>query len=364
MGVVKFFGISFRMQRLSKGFFGILSRGFQKKINLGRCFSTSDPKFSTSDAKVSTTDVKFSVSDPKITTTDVKFVSGEPKVTTSEIRFSTGDPNFSSSDARVSSTTSERTANFGYRVVREEDKERLVGGVFSSVANSYDIMNDVMSLGIHRCWKDEFVNDIGFLRGTPGEPTTIIDMAGGTGDIAYRIIDKHQDRGLAKDLHIKVMDINEEMLKAGRDRARANRYFDKCKLEFLVANAEKLDIPDSSIDLYTIAFGIRNVTRIDDALREAHRVLKKGGRFLCLEFSKVQFEPFSSFYKLYTMNILPVMGSFIARDSDSYRYLAESIDKFDDQKTLLNRLERAGFSYCSYKNLSLGIVAIHSGFKL
>jgi len=267
----------------------------------------------------------------------------------------------------------DNSSHFGFESVHPKEKQGKVNEVFHSVATSYDIMNDVMSLGIHRCWKDQFVDEIGFLSGRREvqadklieKPTVVLDVAGGTGDISFRIYEKHQKRSHhfgQKDLNIKVLDINSSMLKVGADRARKLGYDDA--IEFIEGNAEKLDIPDNSIDLYTIAFGIRNVPRIEVALSEAYRVLKKGGRFLCLEFSKVENPLFNQLYGFYNFNLLPIMGQVIAGDKESYQYLAESIERFPDQETFLAMIEDAGFEYATYKNYTNGIVAVHSGFKL
>jgi ubiquinone/menaquinone biosynthesis methyltransferase len=267
----------------------------------------------------------------------------------------------------------DNSTHFGFSDVSPKEKQGLVNEVFHSVANSYDIMNDVMSLGIHRVWKDQFVEEIGYLsqrREQQGDklvekPTTILDVAGGTGDIAFRIFEKHNKRAHhfgQPDLQIKVLDINTSMLKVGADRARKLGY--DHAIEFVEGNAESLSLPDNSVDLYTIAFGIRNVPRIELALSEAHRVLKKGGRFLCMEFSKVENPLFSQLYGFYNFNIIPLMGQAIAGDKESYQYLAESIEKFPDQETFMAMIEDAGFEYATYKNYTNGIVAVHSGFKI
>jgi len=223
-------------------------------------------------------------------------------------------------------------ASFGFKTVEKEKRQGLVNLVFDSVADSYDVMNDVMSLGVHRVWKDVFVNEIGVLRPyrtytEEGEiegkrKTKVLDVAGGTGDIAFKIINKQSQhsRNLVADLEITVFDINDNMLRVGQKRS-ADLGHDPKLLNFMQGNAEHLEhIADESIDVYTIAFGIRNVTRIDLALKEAHRVLRKGGRFLCLEFSKVQNPMFREFYEKYSMNVIPVMGEVVAGDKESYKY--------------------------------------------
>ncbi len=239
---------------------------------------------------------------------------------------------------------------FGEKRVSPEEKTGRVIGVFDSVASKYDIMNDVMSGGVHRLWKDRFVAEI---RPRPGK--VYLDVAGGTGDIAFRIRRKTgaQSRTI-------LCDLNENMLQVGRDRAIDKGWLD---LEYVTGNAESLPIPDSSIDICTIAFGLRNVTRIDTALSEFYRVLKPGGKFFCLEFSRVRNPVLSKAYDFYSFTALPQMGAVIAQDRESYQYLAESIRKFADQKTLARRMGQAGFTRVSHTNLSAGIAAIHRGLK-
>eukprot|EP00331_Platyophrya_macrostoma_P003516 CAMPEP_0176424648 /NCGR_PEP_ID=MMETSP0127-20121128/10949_1 /TAXON_ID=938130 /ORGANISM="Platyophrya macrostoma, Strain WH" /LENGTH=237 /DNA_ID=CAMNT_0017805719 /DNA_START=242 /DNA_END=955 /DNA_ORIENTATION=+ len=237
-------------------------------------------------------------------------------------------------------------------------------------------MNDAMSMGVHRLWKDYFVSDLGLITSPNNyqkskdskEPSAVVlDVAGGTGDIAFRILNEHKkhQRTLHGDtLQVKVLDINSSMLKVGESRAR-KQGFSEDDVVFIEGNAEDLhQIKDNSVDVYTIAFGLRNVPRKEKALSEAFRVLKKGGRFMCLEFSKVQNPVLSQLYNFYSFNIIPVLGQVIANDRHSYQYLVESIDKYWDQETFLQKLKEAGFSYANYKNLTDGIVAIHSGFKI
>ena len=212
-------------------------------------------------------------------------------------------------------------------------------------------MNDLMSGGVHRLWKDAFIHRI---RPKPG--LNYLDVAGGTGDIAFRI-----RRKIGAGSNIKLCDLNTEMLSVGRDRAIDKGYLDD--FEWITGNAEKLPLPDQSVDIYTIAFGLRNVTHIDTALAEAHRVLKPGGRFYCLEFSHVE-DPFlAKIYDAYSYQAIPRIGQIVAKDRDSYQYLVESIRKFPKQKDLCERLKQAGFTRASHENLTFGVVAIHSAFK-
>lgn len=239
-------------------------------------------------------------------------------------------------------------ASFGFRSVPENEKARLVRGVFDSVAARYDLMNDLMSGGVHRLWKDEFVR---MARPAAGEDC--LDLAGGTGDIAFRVGRKNPRRVIAAD-------INASMLGHGRDRM-IDRNEDP--IEWLCADAEELPLPSNKFDLYTIAFGIRNVTHIDKALAEAHRVLRLGGRFYCLEFSRPA-AFLAPIYDAYSFSILPRLGRLIAQDQDSYRYLAESIRKFPRQEDFARMIAAAGFARVGFRNLSAGIAAIHWGWKI
>lgn len=227
----------------------------------------------------------------------------------------------------------------------------MVQGVFGSVASKYDIMNDVMSGGIHRLWKDRFIREI-----RPRNDFTYLDVAGGTGDIAFRI------KARAPGANITLCDLTPDMLAVGRDRAIDKGWLND--FTWVSGNAEALPIPDNSIDIYTIAFGLRNVTRIDTALAEAARVLKPGGRFYCLEFSHVTDPGLAKLYDAYSYAFIPKMGKMIANDADSYQYLVESIRKFPRQADLKSRMEQAGLSQCWYKNLTFGVVAIHCGQKI
>jgi demethylmenaquinone methyltransferase/2-methoxy-6-polyprenyl-1,4-benzoquinol methylase len=244
------------------------------------------------------------------------------------------------------------TASFGYRDVPEAEKEGLVREVFSSVARRYDLMNDLMSGGVHRLWKDAFVE---WLNPQPGWRT--IDVAGGTGDIAQRIAAMARARG--GEAEVVVCDINADMLGEGVRRAKGDE-----ALTWVCGDAEKLPVPDASFDAYTIAFGIRNVTHIDRALAEARRVLKPGGRFLCLEFSRVEAPGLDTLYDAYSMKVLPRIGQMVAGDADAYRYLAESIRRFPPQKEFARMIEAAGLSRVTFRNLTGGIAAMHSAWRI
>jgi demethylmenaquinone methyltransferase/2-methoxy-6-polyprenyl-1,4-benzoquinol methylase len=246
------------------------------------------------------------------------------------------------------------TASFGYREVPEAEKEGLVRGVFSSVARRYDLMNDLMSGGVHRIWKNVFVE---WLDPRPGR--AYLDVAGGTGDIAFRIAGMARARG--GEAAITVCDINADMLGEGVRRAGTKG---EGAIEWVCGDAEKLPIPDASMDAYTIAFGIRNVTHIDTALREARRVLRPGGRFLCLEFSRVEAPGLDALYDLYSMNVLPRLGQMVAGDAEAYRYLAESIRRFPPQRTFARMIEKAGLSRVQVRNLTGGIAAMHSAWRI
>lgn len=241
--------------------------------------------------------------------------------------------------------------HFGYKTVKKSEKQARVADVFTSVAKKYDIMNDLMSFGIHRLWKRYAISLSGVRAGQQ-----VLDIAGGTGDLA-----KVFSREVGRNGHVVLSDINAAMLEVGRERlinAGCNN------VDFVLANAETLaPFDDNSFDLVTISFGLRNVTDKDAALRAMYRVLKPGGRLLILEFSKPIFEPFSKAYDLYSFTALPLMGKIIANDSESYRYLAESIRMHPDQQTLKQMMQQAGFENCDYHNLTAGVVAVHRGFK-
>ncbi|XP_078679941.1 ubiquinone/menaquinone biosynthesis C-methyltransferase UbiE-like [Branchiostoma floridae x Branchiostoma belcheri] len=298
----------------------------------------------------------------------------------------------------------ERSTHFGFESINESEKTGKVHEVFSNVASKYDVMNDAMSLGVHRLWKDHFMQVLDPLPGT-----RLLDVAGGTGDIAFRFVNwikkKEQQRRKAspgaefrlnpletdesgsdtglpsaedylyseqrgdlsdteekKDSKVIVCDINQSMLEVGKERAKKLGLEDD--LVWVTGNAEELPFPDNSVDAYTIAFGIRNVTHIEKALCEAYRVLTPGGRFLCLEFSQVSNPLISSVYDLYSFQVIPVLGEVIASDWKSYQYLVESIRKFPNQEDFAEMIREAGFRMVTYDNLTSGVAAIHSGFKI
>ena len=246
---------------------------------------------------------------------------------------------------------SEKTTHFGFETVPESEKAGRVQGVFGSVASRYDIMNDVMSGGIHRVWKDAMMDWL-----APRSGQKLLDVAGGTGDIAYRFL-KRAGQG-----HATVLDLTEEMLVEGRKRAEASQMADQ--LDWSVGDAMALPFPDNSFDVYTISFGIRNVTRPQDALNEAFRVLRPGGRLMVLEFSQIPNPAMQWAYDRYSFNLIPLMGQLIANDRDSYQYLVESIRKFPDQDKFLNMVRSAGFENAKYRNLTAGIACLHSGWKI
>ena len=238
--------------------------------------------------------------------------------------------------------------NFGDELVTPDEKTRRVGEVFSSVARRYDVMNDLMSGGMHRLWKDRFVNRV---KPRPGEE--ILDMAGGTGDVAFRMA----QRGA----HVTVADINADMLAVGEQRAERRGLQG---LAWKVENAEKLSFANASFDAYTIVFGIRNVTDIPAALREAHRVLKRGGRFYCMEFSSSDWPGFSNLYDAWASNVIPRIGKMIADDEESYRYLVESIRRFPRPNAFKAMVAEAGFVRAAAEPMLGGLVTIHSGWKI
>jgi demethylmenaquinone methyltransferase/2-methoxy-6-polyprenyl-1,4-benzoquinol methylase len=246
----------------------------------------------------------------------------------------------------------EKTTHFGFRDVPLADKQKLVGQVFTSVARNYDLMNDLMSFGIHRLWKRHFVTVSGVRRGD-----RVLDLAGGTGDIAALLKPVVGEQG-----EVVVGDINAAMLGVGRDRLTDRGLV--AGLRWAQMNAETLPFPDNSFDAVTIAFGLRNVTDKDKALADMHRILKPGGRALVLEFSKVQSPVLSKLYDVHSFKILPRLGKLFAGDADSYQYLAESIRKHPDQETLKGMMLKAGFGHVEVRNLTRGIVAIHRAYKL
>ena len=246
--------------------------------------------------------------------------------------------------------SSDRTTHFGFQNVPIERKNALVRDVFNSVAPNYDLMNDLMSFGIHRLWKSSLLDWLG-----PHPKKVLLDVAGGTGDIAAR----YRSRGGGK---VFVCDINQSMLEAGKEKIEKKSGSEN--IEWICGDAESLPVSDRSVDAYTIAFGLRNVTSIPNALREARRVLRPGGRFLCLEFSKPAIAFINPIYDAYSFKILPEIGDFVANDRNAYKYLVESIRKFPDQIDLEQHINSAGLEKSSYRNLSGGIAAIHSAWRL
>jgi len=242
------------------------------------------------------------------------------------------------------------TTHFGYQTVPEADKAGMVHGVFTRVASKYDIMNDLMSAGMHRLWKDAMMDWL-----APRAGQRLLDVAGGTGDVAFRFL----GRGGAQAV---VLDMTEGMLVAGRQRAEADAMAGR--MDWVVGDAMALPFAANSFDVYTISFGIRNVTRIGDALQEAFRVLRPGGRLMVLEFSQIPNDLLQKAYDLYSFNVIPVMGQVVAGDRDSYQYLVESIRKFPDQEAFASTIRAAGFQQVSYRNLTMGVAALHSGWKL
>jgi demethylmenaquinone methyltransferase / 2-methoxy-6-polyprenyl-1,4-benzoquinol methylase len=250
-----------------------------------------------------------------------------------------------------------KTASFGFRDVPEAEKESLVREVFSSVAARYDLMNDMMSGGIHRIWKDAMVE---WLNPQPG--WRVLDVAGGTGDIAFRIVEMVRKANRpARETEVTVCDINPDMLAEGRRRAEARK---ETGIEWVLGDAEHLPFAEAAFDAYTIAFGIRNVTHIEAALKEARRVLKPGGRFLCLEFSKVTVPGLDALYDAYSLKLLPKMGAWVAHDAESYRYLAESIRRFPPPDRFAQMIADAGLEQVKVRLLSGGIAALHSAWRI
>tara|TARA_B100001093_G_C26823513_1_gene1012976 strand:- start:1702 stop:2478 length:777 start_codon:yes stop_codon:yes gene_type:complete len=246
---------------------------------------------------------------------------------------------------------SDKTTHFGFQTVPEALKADRVRGVFGSVARRYDIMNDVMSAGVHRVWKDAMMDWL-----APRTDQRLLDVAGGTGDIAFRFLKR---AGQAK---VTVLDLTAEMLEAGKNRAVTERM--DGQLQWVVGDAMALPFEDNFFDVYTISFGIRNVTRPQEALNEAFRVLRPGGRLMVLEFSQIPNDMLQWIYDLYSFNVIPLMGKIIADDQASYQYLVESIRKFPDQDSFLYMLHKAGFENAKYRNLSMGVACLHSGWKI
>ncbi|MGB8274245.1 MAG: bifunctional demethylmenaquinone methyltransferase/2-methoxy-6-polyprenyl-1,4-benzoquinol methylase UbiE [Alphaproteobacteria bacterium] len=253
----------------------------------------------------------------------------------------------------------EETADFGYRTVRKRDKAALVQAVFDTVARRYDLMNDLMSMGVHRLWKHALID---MLAPRPG--TVLVDVAGGTGDVAFRFLERCRAQPVHKAplARAVVCDPNQAMMSVGRDRAIDQGLAGA--VDWVCGAAERLPFADRRFDAYTIAFGLRNVTDIDAALKEARRVLKPGGRFLCLEFSHVDVPLLAPIYDRYSFDIVPKLGEIVTGRGDAYRYLVESIRRFPDQEGLAGRMRRAGFSRVRYVNLTGGIAAIHSAWRI
>lgn len=244
-------------------------------------------------------------------------------------------------------------ASFGFRDVPEADKPRLVSEIFSSVASRYDVMNDLMSMGIHRVWKDTLIDWL-----SPTQAMQLLDVAGGTGDIAFRFLDRLGAR--ATSAHATICDINDEMLAVGRQRCSQRQLGER--MTFVHGDAEKLPFQDASFDAYTIAFGIRNVTHIDEALKEARRVLRPRGHFLCLEFSKVDNPLLGQLYDFWSFNVIPAIGQAVTRDRAAYEYLVESIRRFPAREDFAAMIDAAGFRQTKWRELTAGVVTIHSAW--
>lgn len=247
--------------------------------------------------------------------------------------------------------TDGETTHFGYQTVPKEQKAGMVHGVFTNVAAKYDVMNDAMSLGVHRLWKDAMMDWL-----APRDDQKLLDVAGGTGDISFRFLER------APLARATVCDMTQSMLDEGRKRAEATRLADR--LDWVCGDAMALPFPDASFDVCTISFGIRNVTNIQNAINAAFRVLKPGGRFMVLEFSRVPNPGLRWLYDRYSFNVIPPMGQMIANDRDSYQYLVESIRKFPAQEVFADMIRKGGFGQVRYRNLSMGIAALHSGWKI
>ena len=248
--------------------------------------------------------------------------------------------------------TENNKTHFGFTEVDEDAKAGMVHGVFTNVASKYDIMNDVMSFGIHRIWKEAMMD---WLAPKPGQH--LLDVAGGTGDIAFKFNQRAENKAVAT-----VLDMTESMLIEGKKRVEAAEMADR--LSWVVGDAMALPFPDNTFDVYTISFGIRNVTRVQDAINEAYRVLKPGGRFMVLEFSAIPNPAMQWAYDRYSFNVIPPMGQIIANDRDSYQYLVESIRQFPKQEVFKQMILDGGFDLVKYRNLSMGIAALHSGWKI
>jgi len=248
-------------------------------------------------------------------------------------------------------TSKNRKTHFGFKEVDRKDKAKMVHNVFSSVASKYDLMNDVMSFGIHRIWKNSMMDWL-----TPQANQKLLDVAGGTGDIAFRFLNR------ASTAHATVFDMTQSMLDEGQLRSETEKM--ENRLDWVCGDAMSLPFKDNSFDVYTISFGIRNITDPQKALNEAYRVLRPGGRLMILEFSQIPNPSMQWAYDRYSFNIIPPMGKIIANDSESYQYLVESIRKFPDQKKFLGMVNNAGFHNAKYRNLTMGVACLHSGWKI
>ncbi|KAL4782444.1 UbiE/COQ5 methyltransferase [Aspergillus varians] len=272
-----------------------------------------------------------------------------------------------------SKSDKDRMTHFGFTNVPEDKKETMVGAVFSSVASSYDAMNDLMSMGIHRLWKDHFVRSLNPGSALPSHDNdsakrgwNILDIAGGTGDIAFRMLDHATNINHDHETRVKIADINPDMLAEGKKRSIETPYYNSDRLSFMQGNAEHMpSIPDNSVDLYTVVFGIRNFTDKQAALVEAYRVLKPGGVFACMEFSKVDNALLNTVYKQWSFSAIPLIGQLVAGDRESYQYLVESIEQFPSQEHFRGMIQKAGFMIPGrgFENLTGGIAAIHKGIK-
>ncbi|KPM35065.1 hypothetical protein AK830_g11511 [Neonectria ditissima] len=303
--------------------------------------------------------------------TALRSISRSIKPSTCHIRLARP---FCSTNAVRNSTNTDpnstpRSTHFGFETVPESEKQQRVAGVFSSVAESYDKMNDLMSLGIHRLWKDYFISSLNpGATNPPGQPQRVLDVAGGTGDIAFRMLEHAHIHNGNTNFQVTISDINPDMLAVGRQRSLELPATYQSAISFLEANAEVLppSVEDNSLDLYTVSFGIRNFTNIRAALKEAHRVLKPGGVFACLEFSKVDKYPlFNAVYKQWSFSAIPLIGQLVAGDRDSYQYLVESIERFPSQEEFRDMIKDAGFVVAGkgYEDLTGGVAAIHKGMK-
>lgn len=298
--------------------------------------------------------------------TQIKGIGRLPTVGVNALRFN------SQKSGKKSDEKHDDTTHFGYKTINRDEKERLVGDVFSSVASNYDIMNDVMSLGVHRLWKHHFITrlDAGMRPGS-NRPLDFLDVAGGTGDIAFGLLDHAEKKHHDTQSTMTIVDINADMLKEGEMRFKETKWGknprDSERVNFIVQNGETLDqIEDNSKDVYTIAFGIRNFTNIQKGLDQAYRILRPGGIFACLEFSQVDNQFIDYIYQTYSFSLLPLAGQLIANDRDSYQYLVESIRRFPKKEEFKSMIEKAGFYVPEkgYEDLTFGVATIHLGVKL